>query len=217
MSRRPPHLIRPAPLAGLLAALSAVLLALVVFAWPPLESFDTGLSRTVHRWAHDFDGVTQFNRVMTDWVWDPWTLRTLCAVVTVWLWLRGARRLAVLLAVTCTAGTLVQQGLKALVGKDRPQWREPLDSAHYASFPSGHAMTAAVACGLLLWLLRRHGVEGAAWVAAVALALVSVIGVGLTRIWLGVHWPSDVVGGWLLGLLTVVVAVGVYRRTEERA
>ncbi|MBC9717556.1 phosphatase PAP2 family protein [Streptomyces sp. TRM66268-LWL] len=216
MSRRHSRLSRPAALTGLFGTLSLVLLLLVAAAWPPLRSFDTGLARTMHRWAHSWDGVTQFNRVLSDWVWDPWTLRALCAVVVVWLWTRGARHFAVLLAVTCTVGTLAQQALKALVDKDRPQWQNPVDSAHYAAFPSGHAMTATVACGLLLWLLRRYGVRGAAWATAVALASVSVIGVGLTRIWLGVHWPSDVLGGWLLGMLTVAIAICSYRRLEAK-
>ncbi|NGO77006.1 phosphatase PAP2 family protein [Streptomyces sp. YC504] len=216
MSRLHTRPSRPAALAGLFGALAAVLLVLVVFAWPPLRSFDTGIARTLHRWAHSFDGVTQVNRVLSDWVWDPWTMRALCAVVVVGLWVRGARHFAVLLAVTCTVGTLAQQALKSLVDKDRPQWQQPLDSAHYAAFPSGHAMTATVACGLLLWLLRRYGVSGAAWIGAVVLAAVSVIGVGLTRIWLGVHWPTDVLGGWLLGMLTVAVAVCVHQRMEAR-
>ncbi len=208
---------KPAALASLLGLLCVALIALVAFAWQPLRSFDTVLARSVHHRAHAYDGITQVNRVLSDWVWDPWTLRALCAVVVAGLWLRGARRMAVLLAVTCAFGTLAQQTLKALIGKERPQWQQPLDSAQYAAFPSGHAMTATVTCGLLLWLLRRHGVNGAAWATAVTVAVVSVLGVGLTRIWLGVHWPSDVVGGWLLGTLTVVVAVAAYRRTEVRA
>jgi undecaprenyl-diphosphatase len=44
------------------------------------------------------------------------------------------------------------------------------------------------------------------------LAVISVTGVGLTRVWLGVHWPSDVLGGWVLGAFVVAVAVGAYER-----
>jgi undecaprenyl-diphosphatase len=51
---------------------------------------------------------------------------------------------------------------------------------------------------------------------AVALAVVSVVGVGLTRVWLGVHRPSDVVGGWLIGALVVALAVGAYGRWDDR-
>jgi undecaprenyl-diphosphatase len=65
-----------------------------------------------------------------------------------------------------------------------------------------------------LWLLHRHGVGRAVWRTAVAVAVVSVVGVGLTRIWLGVHWPSDVVGGWLMGTTVVALAVWVHRRRQ---
>jgi undecaprenyl-diphosphatase len=75
-------------------------------------------------------------------------------------------------------------------------------------------MTATVVCGLLLWLLHRHGVARALWRTAVAVAVVSVAGVGLTRVWLGVHWATDVVGGWLLGALVVVLAVSVHTRRQ---
>src|SRR2546430_2671644 len=81
-----------------------------------------------------------------------------------------------------------------------------VDWASYAAFPSGHAMTATVVCGLLLWLLHRYGPGRAVWRTALAMGVVSVLGVGLTRVWLGVHWPSDVVGGWLLGAMLVALA-----------
>jgi undecaprenyl-diphosphatase len=118
------------------------------------------------------------------------------------------------LALAVTLGTLLQQGLKAAVDRPRPVWPDPVDSAHYSAFPSGHAMTATVVCGLLLWLLHRHGVSRALWRTALIVAVVSVVGVGLTRIWLGVHWPSDVVGGWLLGATVVTLAVWVHRRRQ---
>jgi undecaprenyl-diphosphatase len=73
-------------------------------------------------------------------------------------------------------------------------------------------MTATVVCGLLLWLLRRYGAGRLLWRTALAVALVSVAGVGLTRVWLGVHWPSDIVGGWLFGALLVTLAVASYER-----
>jgi undecaprenyl-diphosphatase len=73
-------------------------------------------------------------------------------------------------------------------------------------------MTATVVWGLILWLLGRYGAGRVLWRTACTLAVVSVVGVGLTRLWLGVHWPSDVLGGWLLGALTVTVSVTAYER-----
>ncbi|MER5437195.1 phosphatase PAP2 family protein [Streptomyces sp. NPDC002790] len=206
---------RPRPVLALttaaLALPSALLLVLVAFRWGPLMDLDRDVAGSLHGRALADPGVTHVNRVLTDWVWDPWTMRLLCAVIVlVLVWRLRDWLLAGWVAATCLVGTLLQQGLKAAVDRPRPVWREPVDSAHYAAFPSGHAMTATVVCALVLWLLRRYGAGRTLWRTALALAVVSVLGVGLTRLWLGVHWPSDVLAGWLLGALTVVVSTAAY-------
>jgi membrane-associated phospholipid phosphatase len=213
---RPPDRRTALGSAAVLAVSSVLLLALVVVRWYPLMTLDGDIAETTHRWAVEESGVTHAFRILTDWVWDPWTMRLLCAAVAIWLvWRRAARRTAVWLVVSCAVGTVVQQTMKAAVDRPRPVWPDPVDSAHYAAFPSGHAMTATVVCGLLLWLLRHYGVGRALWRTAVAVAVVSVAGVGVTRVWLGVHWASDVVGGWLLGALVLVLAVRVHDRWRE--
>ncbi|GHE37706.1 phosphatase PAP2 family protein [Streptomyces longispororuber] len=209
----PPRPASRAPRAALLLAVPSLLLLVLVSAeWQPLLTLDGDVARTTHRWAVEHRDATDVARVLTDWVWDPWTMRALCTVVILWLAGQRAWWLALWLAGTCLVGSLVQQGMKAAVGRDRPSWPDPVDSAHYASFPSGHAMTAAVVCGLLLWLARLYEVGATARRAGLAVAVVSVVGVGLTRVWLGVHWLSDVVAGWLLGALTVAVAIALYER-----
>jgi membrane-associated phospholipid phosphatase len=210
---RPPCPRTAALTAGALAVPSVLLLVLVAFSWHPLLALDGDIARTTHTWAVDDPGVTHAFRILTDWVWDPWTMRAVCAAAVVWLmWRHSAWWLALWVMATCALGTLVQQGLKSAVGRERPVWTDPVDSADYAAFPSGHALTATVVCGLLLWLLHRYGAGRALWRTALALAVVSVAGVGLTRVWLGVHWPSDVVGGWLIGALIVALAVAFYER-----
>ncbi|ANP56885.1 hypothetical protein AVL59_30110 [Streptomyces griseochromogenes] len=195
----------------MLALASALLLTLVAIRWHPLVALDGTVARRTHRWAVREPGLTHTFRILTDWVWDPLTMRLVCAAAAVWLvWRRAAWWTALWLAVTVAVSTLVQQSVKAGVDRPRPTWPDPVDSAHYAAFPSGHAMTATVVCGLLLRLLNRFGADRFLWRAAVTVAVVSVAGVGLTRVWLGVHWPSDVVGGWLFGALVVAVAVAVY-------
>ncbi|MFF8845458.1 phosphatase PAP2 family protein [Streptomyces sp. NPDC015127] len=192
-------------------ALTAVLTVLVILPWSPLLSFDRDVVQALHGSAVAEPGLTHVNRVLTDWVWDPWTMRLLAAAATVWLWWRGERLLAVWVAAASVLSAAVQQSLKAVAGRERPQWPDPVDSAQYAAFPSGHAMSAVVTCGLLLWLARRYGVRGPAWAAGVLLAAVSVAGVGFTRLYLGVHWPSDVVAGWLLGAAVVALTAVSYQ------
>ncbi|MFC9285537.1 phosphatase PAP2 family protein [Streptomyces sp. NPDC057052] len=192
---------------------SLVLLILVAAQWHPLISADGDISRTTHRWAVADPDVTHAGRILTDWVWDPLTMRLLCAAVAVWLvWRRSAWWTAVWLITVSAVGTALQQGLKAAVDRERPVWTDPVDSAHYAAYPSGHALTATVVLGLLLWLLHRHGAGPVLWRTAVAVAVVSVAGVGLTRVWLGVHWPTDVLGGWLLGAMLVCLGIAAHVR-----
>ncbi|AQS70971.1 phosphatase PAP2 family protein [Streptomyces pactum] len=211
---RPPQPRTALRVTWALALCSALLLSLVAVEWRPLTGLDDDIAGTTHRWAVDEPGITHAMRILTDWVWDTWTMRLLCAAVVVWLWFRRGddRWTAVWLGVTCLLGSLSQQALKAAVDRARPVWPDPVDSAHYAAFPSGHAMTATFVCGLLVWLLHYYGAARAARLAALAVAVVSVAGVGVTRVWLGVHWATDVVGGWLLGSLVVAVAVLVHRR-----
>ncbi|MFF0451596.1 phosphatase PAP2 family protein [Streptomyces sp. NPDC004609] len=215
-----PHQRRPRPGAAARAALvlgvlGGVLLVLVAVSWSPLMSFDRSVARALHRRAVEEPGLVHVNRVLTDWVWDPWTMRALIAVVVLWLWSRREWLLGSWIAGTVALGTLVQQAMKAAVGRKRPSWPDPVDSAHYAAFPSGHAMTAVIALGLLLWLLRRRKTTGPVWGWSVAVAAVSVAGVGYTRLYLGVHWPTDVLGGWLFGACWVALSLALYPWAER--
>jgi undecaprenyl-diphosphatase len=206
---RPAILLR----AGLVCALLAgVLLVLVVAEWGPLMALDRAVADGLHRRAVADPGLTHVNRVLTDWVWDPWTMRALLAVVAgVLLW-RGERLLPVWVAATSGLGTAVQQGLKAAVDRDRPRWPDPVDSAGYAAFPSGHALSVTVAFGLLGWLLALHGAGRRTRTAVLVIGAVSALGVGFTRLFLGVHWFSDVVGGWLIGVAIVTLSAAAHER-----
>ncbi|MEU7034552.1 phosphatase PAP2 family protein [Streptomyces sp. NPDC046237] len=198
-------------------ALAVLLLVFVAVSWSPLLSLDRSVADALHRSALAEPGFTQANRLLSDWVWDPWTARALIAAAVLVLWWRRERWLALWVTAATLLAAGVQQGLKAAVGRPRPGWPDPVDSAHYAAFPSGHAMTETVGCGLLLWVLALHWRETwRGWSLLAVAALVSVLGVGWTRIYLGVHWLSDVVAGWLLGWCVVAVSIVTYRRYGDR-
>lgn len=196
---------------------SAVVVALVTAGWDPLLGFDARVTSELHRTAHAEPGWTRLNRVLTDWVWDPWTMRALLLAVVVWLLARGAARPALWIACAAVAGTLLQQGLKALLDRDRPSWPRPVDSADYAALPSGHAMTAALTFGLLLWIAQLTAVRRTVRLAVLWVGVVSVAGVGFTRVYLGVHWPTDVLTGWLLGIAVAAATAALWHRRAARA
>lgn len=218
------HVRLRTPLLCALFAAVAVLTVLVAVRWGPLLSFDGRVASGLHAYAVSHPGVTRLMRVLTDWVWDPWAMRALAGTACAWLWWRGEGRCALRIALATLATSAASQGLKALVGRERPAWPDPVDSANYAAYPSGHALTAAVVCGLLVWLVARRSAGPYArpdarpstrmfarpvMALVLLLAAVSVLGVGFTRIYLGVHWFSDVLAGWLLGALIVALTVSV--------
>lgn len=115
----------------------------------------------------------------------------LCALV--WHWC--GPRCAVALGGASLFANLASTGLKIAFGRPRPDLVPHLDHVSSASYPSGHATSAAVVYLLLAWLAPRRW-RTAAWALAAAMILLN----GFSRMMLGVHWMSDIVGGTLLGL-----------------
>lgn len=128
-------------------------------------------------------------------------LRNLIALgaVTALLFLR-LRREAVLLALTVALGWLVGYGLKLLVGRPRPEIVPHLTEAGGASFPSGHSFNAAVVYLAIALAFATLSARQSVRVTIIAAAVVLSLAVAWSRVWLGVHFPTDVTAGWLGGV-----------------
>ncbi len=96
-------------------------------------------------------------------------------------------------------GTVVSQGLKMLYDRPRPDIVEHLVGIHTASFPSGHATMSTVVYLTLAALIVRMVDDARIRVYVMSAAIFVALLVGVSRIYLGVHWPSDVAAGWMLG------------------
>ncbi|MEV0188184.1 phosphatase PAP2 family protein [Kitasatospora purpeofusca] len=194
---------------GVAAVPVALLLVLVEANWPPLQRLDAGTAWHLHASVRDRPGVLAVLRFLSDGVWDPLTMRLLIAVTVGWLLWRGAWRLAVWAAATVTASGLTGLAVKVAVARARPALPDPLTHAAGFSFPSGHAMTAATCCAVLLLVFAP--VLGRRWLpVARTAAVISVLGVGCTRIALGAHWVSDVLAGWMLGSALVAATAWAF-------
>ncbi|WP_327187236.1 phosphatase PAP2 family protein [Streptomyces sp. NBC_01334] len=210
------RLFAAAAVAAVAAVPFALLLVLVEGQWQPLRRLDAGAAQRLHHTAVTHPAWTSFLRFLSDWVWDPAVLRTAVALLTVWLVYRRAWRLAAWSAVTAVAGGLIGLLVKTVVERARPSLEDPVAHAPGFSFPSGHAMTATTSFAVLLLVLLPlvpRSWRPLCWCAAV----LSVLGVGFTRVALGVHWFSDVVGGWLLGLAVVALTAWAFEAWRAEA
>lgn len=143
-------------------------------------------------------------------------LGVMSLATTLALWLAGYRRLAIALAANVVLATLVSTGLKIGIGRARPDVVEPTAIVFTASFPSGHAFLSAVV------LLSIAGFTGLAsrhrdiTRLSIGVAWVLMLLIGVSRIYLGVHWPSDVLAGWCLGIAWSSLSVALVGRSMER-
>lgn len=202
-------------LVALPAFLAFALIAVAVEgAWTPLRRLDGSASHQMHALALGHPLWVRSMLIVSD-VGSPTVMRALVGVLAVALWLRGARRLALWAAATMAGAALIDVVLKAAVGRARPHFTHPVALAPGGSFPSGHAFTSTVAAGIvLLWALPLLSgrAKAAAWIVAALVPLA----VGISRVALGVHWVSDVVGGWLLGTGLVAATGAAFETWRER-
>jgi len=128
------------------------------------------------------------------------------AAAVLGLWLLGRRWEAALLAVGLIALPLLQSGLKELV--DRPRPAEPLvelrGSFSSPSFPAGHVMSPTLLYGFLLYLSLRAALPALLRLGMGFWSVFLLIFAGPPNVWLGVHWPSDLLGGWAWALVLLV-------------
>jgi undecaprenyl-diphosphatase len=129
---------------------------------------------------------------------------TLAALFLLW---KGQRTAAIILVVMPVLAGVTSDLLKEVFGRARPDLFPKLDHATSLSMPSGHA-TGAMAIFLTIALLVPVGSTR----VRVTMALLLALAIGLSRPMLGVHWPTDIVAGWLLGLGYALLALALVKR-----
>jgi undecaprenyl-diphosphatase len=140
---------------------------------------------------------------------EPTVLIGAAVATALWLWYAGHRHLPFVLIAITMLGRGLSQAQKYWIGRARPDLEAHLVVVKTTSFPSGHA-TSSMIFFLVMALTLTSGTRWHRRAAAGAL-LLSLL-VGLSRVMLGVHWPSDVIGGWAFGLLWVLLTLRIARR-----
>jgi undecaprenyl-diphosphatase len=198
--------------------------ALLLFAWLAASvlqgqsmRFDVAGRAAVHAWANP--GLTSFMRFMS-WLGSPYFVAP-AAGLAVWRLSSGGRtRAGVLFVVAVVGAEALDQILKLLFRRPRPEAFFGLANPLTYSFPSGHAITAACFYGVLAAVLttRTESTARKALLCAVATFMAALI--GLSRVYLGVHYPTDVLAGYAAAAVWVFAVRAGYlawlRKTQKQ-
>lgn len=197
----------------LLAGLPFGFLLEQVMSKGPLIKFDTSAANHLHEWVREFPALVAVLKVVT-FLGTPLWFYILVGGAVGWLWFKSRRRLAVYLAATTLGGGVIDSIVKLSVNRPRPSLEDPIASAFGKSFPSGHAMISMVAYGALL--LVFFPVVSRRWrIVAVVCAAFLVLAIGFSRLALGVHYITDVAGGYVLGAAWLSAATAAFRIWRE--
>lgn len=136
-----------------------------------------------------------------------WFLALLTAIAAAWLWFKEKDKWSALFFVIAVAGGgLLNSLLKSYYGRERPSINEAIDATGF-SFPSGHSMGSFILYGFVIFLtIRGQQKEWVKWVISVTLAALVLL-IGASRVYLGAHFPSDVLAGFIAGTVWLLLCV----------
>jgi undecaprenyl-diphosphatase len=186
-----------------LLALVAIWLAMLLWGRGPL---DRAIYQAVYAGPHP--ALVLVARFFTA-LGEPTVLVAAGFLCALWLWRTGHRHLPWVLIAITMIGRGVAELQKWTIARPRPDLDPHLVVVRTSSFPSGHATSSMIFyLTIALTLTARSRWHRVAAAGAILLSLL----VGTSRVMLGVHWPSDVVGGWAFGLLWVLLTLRLSRR-----
>ena len=196
----------------LLAALAVLTAGAWIFGWTAEELVegDTHLDTRFANWLHEHatSGWTAFFEKVT-WLGNVPVLTTITAIAGLILWRRGQSAELTLLLLAVIGTQILTLGLKLGFERERPFFPDPLATESSYSFPSGHSSMSLALYGTLGFIVARHAPTRQRQLAALAGATVLVLMIGFSRLYLGVHYLSDVIAGFSLALAWVALCVAL--------
>ncbi|OAB31988.1 phospholipid phosphatase [Paenibacillus macquariensis subsp. defensor] len=145
----------------------------------------------------------------------PIAIITIVVMIILYIFL-GHRRELIFLVCVVIGSALLNTLLKLIFKRARPDINR-IAEAHGYSFPSGHSMAAFTLYGVLAFLVWKHVPTAVGRVTIIILSSLFIAFIGISRIYLGVHYPSDILGGYLMSACWLTGSIWLYQRYLERS
>ena len=192
---------------------------LALFGWLSQEilekevfSFDTTILLWLHR--HSNAAIDNVMLNITNLGNPNFVIPLVAVTFSILIWYKRYWA-AQILFLTCLGGVILNQGLKLVFVRPRPQLWPHLIVEHSYSYPSGHALGSAVLYGFLAVLLAREYPRYRVGIYSIAILLVAAI--GLSRLFLGVHYPTDIIAGYAVGIPWLSACIKLLQIGSNRA
>src|ERR1022692_1432118 len=212
---RPRRSLAPLIAVTVTATIFTILLILVRLQWPPLESVDHGGAARINSLIAGHATLVTVVKAVT-WLGSDGVLWTVVGAGAIILALRKRWRLVIYLLITGAGALVLDPTLKSLVGRLRPVVAHSIAHGTGDSFPSGHSLGSIVCYGAIL-LVFLPAARGRWRTAFITVIVVLVALIGISRILLGVHYLSDVIGAWALGITWLGVTTFAFEVTRQAA
>lgn len=194
-----------------LLAYGLVILALLALSsavyFEQVFPIDTTILKAIHQLES-----TPMNWIMLGFtrLGDPFLTVPAVFIIFALLWVRKHRTEAAFFALNCFGGAVLSTCLKIFFGKTRPAlWDSSIVETTFR-YPSGHALGSVVLYGFLAYLLRRRMPQYGEWIYGGVITL--CLAIGFSRLYLGVHWPTDLLGGYIIGFLWTSTCILLLKR-----
>jgi undecaprenyl-diphosphatase len=198
----------------LIAIVSAIALAIFADVGEDVAEKSTGaFDNAVRAWflAHQNPTLYKIAAAISS-IGSPTVMVIVAIAAGIWFYRGRGRSKAGVMVAAPAAGGLLAGGMKLLYGRARPAGAALFNERTF-SFPSGHAATSAAVMVTLCYVLARERIIS--WPTAIAIGGIVPLVVGLTRLYLDVHWATDVVGGWTVGLFVAAMSAALYERLHS--
>ena len=198
-----------------LACCLLILFLLAKLAGEVLEGEAFAFDKSFLLWLHQFANPSLDHIMLTiTRLGDPSIVMIVAGVTLGILWWRRYREEAKIFVLACLGALILCTELKLAFGKVRPQLWHQLISETSFSFPSGHALGSLVLYGFLAYELATHYPKQAKFIYSFAVVLIAAV--GISRLYLGVHWPTDIIAGYGVGFLWLMMCIFMLKLQKLR-
>lgn len=171
--------------------------------------------QTILLWIHSFasptgDRIMQFITSLN----NPNFVTVIAGITLILLLRKRCYPEAKTFVINCAGGVVLSYGLKSVFGKTRPDlWESAITEVSF-SYPSGHALGSTVLYGFLAYLFATRFPQFSRLIYLLAVLLIGAI--GFSRLYLGVHWPTDIIGGYGIGFLWLMFCITMLKLQKLR-